>query len=103
MNDMLFMVSDNGIASCLNSRTGELYWRERLGGDFKASPVYADGLIYFLNKTGECSVVAASNQFKKISTNQLEDEFIASPAISNGQIFCVANRPYMSLAIPKIA
>ncbi|WP_144999658.1 outer membrane protein assembly factor BamB family protein [Polystyrenella longa] len=86
IDKLLFMVSDNGIASCLNSQTGELHWRERLGGDFKASPVYADGHIYFLNKAGECTVVDAAAEFRKISVNQLDDEFIASPAISDGQI-----------------
>ncbi|MAT15227.1 MAG: serine/threonine protein kinase [Planctomyces sp.] len=86
-DDLLFMVSDNGIASCLDSQSGKLHWRHRLGGDFKASPIYADGHIYFLNKEGECTVVAAADEYKEIGLNKLNDEFIASPAVSDGQIF----------------
>jgi outer membrane protein assembly factor BamB len=44
--DNLYVVSDNGIGTCLDARTGATHWRERLGGNFSASPVYADGRIY---------------------------------------------------------
>ena len=54
----LYVVSDNGIGTCLDARTGETHWRERLGGTFSASPVYADGRIYFLNEDGQTTVVA---------------------------------------------
>ncbi|MCA9039085.1 MAG: PQQ-like beta-propeller repeat protein [Planctomycetaceae bacterium] len=87
VDNMLFMVSDNGIASCLNSQSGELHWRHRLGGDFKSSPLYADGHIYFLNKSGVCTVVEAAPEYREISENKLDDEFLASPAVSDGQIF----------------
>ena len=50
IGDELYCVSDDGIASCLNAKTGERHWRERLAGDFSASPVFAAGRIYFLNE-----------------------------------------------------
>ena len=60
----LYVVSDNGIATCLDARTGAIHWRERLGGNFSASPVYADGRIYFLNEDGETTVIAPGSSFK---------------------------------------
>lgn len=69
----LYMVDDRGIASCLNAITGELHWQERLPGGFSASPVLADGVIYFQNETGETTVIKPGTQFEKIATNQLGD------------------------------
>lgn len=87
-NGLLFLVADNGVASCFDAKTGEQQWRERLGGrDYKASPLAAEGRIYFLSKDGTCSVVKAAAQFEVLSENKLDDEFLASPAVSDGTIF----------------
>ena len=84
----VFMVSDLGIATCLDARTGKRQWRERLGGrGFKASPVAADGHVYFLGRDGRCTVVEASGDFRVIDQNSLDEEFTASPAISDGRIY----------------
>jgi outer membrane protein assembly factor BamB len=85
--DLLFIVTDNGIAQCFDARTGEQKWRERLGGNFKASPVAADGRVYFLDQKGLATVIAASPVFEKVAENQLDDETTASPAISQGRIY----------------
>lgn len=85
--DLLFTVSDNGVAQCLDAKTGESRWNQRLPGDYKASPLAADGRVYFLNKTGLCTVVAAAPQFEKLASNQLDDETIASPAVADGKLF----------------
>jgi outer membrane protein assembly factor BamB len=85
--DLLFTVSDNGIAQCFDVRTGKQHWKERLGGNFKASPLAADGRIYFLNQKGLTTVVSASDRFEKLAENQLDDETTASPAIADGHIF----------------
>lgn len=87
-NGLVWVVTDNGVASCLDARTGERRWRERLGGrDYKASPVYADGRVYFLSKDGLTTVVAAHPEFQVLAENRLDDEFLASPAISGGRIY----------------
>ena len=85
--DHLFFVSDAGIARCLDIHTGRALWNERLKGEYKASPVAAEGRIYFLNTHGLCTVISASDRFEKLAENQLEDETLASPAISDGHIF----------------
>jgi outer membrane protein assembly factor BamB len=86
-NDLLFVVADDGIARCLDAASGNLKWKERLKGKYKASPVAADGRIFFLNTEGLCTVVSASPRFDKLVENQLGDETIASPAISDGRIY----------------
>ena len=58
VGDELYLFSDKGIASCLDARTGKLHWRERLGVGGYASPVFADGRIFFWNEDGETTVVA---------------------------------------------
>jgi outer membrane protein assembly factor BamB len=84
---LIFWVADNGIGQCRDARTGELKWQERLPGDYKASPVAADGRVYFLNLAGLCTVVAAGPRFEKLAANQLPGETIASLAVSDGRVF----------------
>jgi outer membrane protein assembly factor BamB len=83
----IYMVSDNGIASCLDARTGEELWRQRLGGGFSASPVAAEGRIYFLNESGETTVVRAGRSFEKLAANRLDGRTLASPAIEGKAIY----------------
>lgn len=84
---LVFWVTDDGFASCHDAATGEQKWKERLGGDFKPSPLVADGKIYFLNLTGKCTVVAAAPTFQKLAENQLDDASPASLAVADGHIF----------------
>jgi outer membrane protein assembly factor BamB len=84
---LLFVVSDNGIARCLDAKTGAEKWKERLQGDYKASPLAADGRIYFVSLAGRCMVVAASEKFEKLADNQLDDATIASPAVADGKLY----------------
>jgi len=83
----LYMVTDNGIVTCVDAKTGKEYWRARVGGNHSASPIYADGRIYFLNEQGESVVLAPGQQLKHLATNQLDGRTLASMAVSNGSIF----------------
>lgn len=83
----LYMVTDNGIASCVDAKTGKDYWRARVGGNYSASPIYADGRIYFLSEEGESVVIAPGQQLKHLATNQLDGRTLASMAVSGGSIF----------------
>jgi outer membrane protein assembly factor BamB len=87
VGDELFLVSDQGIATCLDAKTGTEHWRERLGGKFSASPVYAAGRIYFLNEEGGATVIAAEPSFQQLATNQLDGRTLASIAISGSAIY----------------
>ena len=59
---LLFTVSDEGIAQCLDARTGEVQWRKRLQRSFQASPVAAGGRVYFVSTTGVCTILAAARE-----------------------------------------
>jgi len=87
VGDELYLVTDNGIATCLDAKTGKEYWRARLGGNHSASPIYADGRIYFLSEEGESVVIAPGQQLKHLATNQLEGRTLASMAVAGGSIF----------------
>lgn len=86
-NDLLFMIEDGGIASCLNAKTGDLIWQERIGGNYSASPILAENRIYFFSEEGKSTVIEASSKFKVLSENQLNDGFMASPAVSGKALF----------------
>ena len=85
--ELLFFITDNGIARCLDLHTGQLKWKERLKGDYRASPLAAEGRIYFLNMKGLTTVIAASSRFDRLAENHLDDVTIASPVASDKNIF----------------
>jgi len=101
VDDLLFMVTDKGgIARCLDAKTGEEFWRKRLGGDHWASPIYADDKLYFLSKQGDVTVLPASQEEPEVlARNTLDANFIASPAVagdslilrSTTHLYCLAN------------
>lgn len=86
-DDLLFMVDDAGIASCLEAKTGALLWRERVLGSQSASPLLADGKIYFFAEHGIVTVVEAARTFQKLAENKFESGFMASPAVSGSALF----------------
>jgi len=83
----LYLVTDNGIATCVDAKTGKEYWRARVGGNHSASPIYADGRIYFLSEEGESVVIAPGQQLKHLATNQIDGRTLASMAVAGGSIF----------------
>lgn len=83
----IYMVSDAGIASCLDALTGELRWRERLGGKFLASPVCAANRLYFVNDEAQTSVLAVGASFQRLAENTLSGVVVATPAIVGRAIF----------------
>jgi outer membrane protein assembly factor BamB len=98
--DYLFLVHDNGTATCRDALTGKLHWTERLGKHHSASPVSADGRLYFPDDDGNTWVVKADKKFELIEKNPIGEHVHASPAFSKGEIFlrgskhlyCIAER-----------
>jgi outer membrane protein assembly factor BamB len=86
-NGLVFTITDDGIAKCYDLPTGHVQWTERLKGNYKASPIAAEARVYFLSTDGLCTVVSASSRFDKLTENKLDDEFIASPAASDGKLY----------------
>jgi outer membrane protein assembly factor BamB len=87
VGDDLYVVNDNGIATALDAKSGAIHWQQRLGGTFSASPVFADGRLYFTSEDGETTVIAPGRQFRKLAVNRIDEPTLASLAISGGSIF----------------
>ncbi len=85
-DDLLFMIDDGGVAACLEARTGTEIWKERIGGNFSASPIMAGGMIYLFDENGKGTVLAAERDFKVIASNELEAGCMGSPAVSGDML-----------------
>ncbi|MSU64526.1 MAG: serine/threonine protein kinase [Opitutus sp.] len=83
----VYAVNDAGVASCWDARTCQLYWQERLEGNFSASPMAANGRIYFQNETGTGIVIKAGREFARLATNELDEATLASYAVAENSIF----------------
>ena len=79
---LLYMIDDKSVASCIDATNGEVVWQKRLGGgEYRASPVIADGRIYCFSTQGDAKVIEAATQFKLLAENTLPDGCQASPAV----------------------
>jgi outer membrane protein assembly factor BamB len=87
VGDELYFVSDAGIATCVDARTGTVHWTERLGGGFSASPIAVEGRIYFLNEEGVATVLKAGKTFEVLAKNELGERTLASPAVTHNTLF----------------
>ncbi|MCA9093875.1 MAG: PQQ-like beta-propeller repeat protein [Planctomycetaceae bacterium] len=87
VGDELYFVSDAGIASCADAKTGKNHWIERFGGNYSASPVYANGRILFLNETGLATWVKPGTTFEQLGTNEVPGKTFATPAFSNAAMY----------------
>ncbi len=85
--DEVYFVSDAGVASCADAKTGKVHWQERVGAGCSASPIYADGKIYIQDEAGLGVVLAAGKEFKVLSKNPLGERTLASYAVGDGALF----------------
>ncbi len=101
VGDRYYLVDDHGIATCLDAATGRPKWRKRLGGDFTASPVSAEGRIYFTNEAGSTVVVrAGGDSYEELARNEIGEPVFASAAISAGRLFLRSASQLWCLADP---
>ncbi|MBE7500741.1 MAG: PQQ-binding-like beta-propeller repeat protein [Verrucomicrobiales bacterium] len=96
----VFVITDTGLALCLAAATGEILWQERLEGTFSASPVYADGRVYFLNDQGATTVIKAGPRFEVLARNPLGEKVQASMAVSQGQLLIRTERHLTAIGCP---
>lgn len=87
VGDWLFLVDSAGVAACLEAKTGKELWKERLGGNYSASPIHAAGKIYFFDETGRSTVIEAAPQYRLIAVNRLDAGCMASPAVSGNALY----------------
>jgi len=87
VGDELYLVSDLGIASCLDARTGKVHWQERIGGAHSTSPLHADGKVYCQSEEGVGTVLKAGKKFEVLARNNLGERTLASYAAVDGVLF----------------
>lgn len=97
----LFAITDGGVATCMDAKSGVLNWQERAGGNVASTPVAAGGRIFFLADDGTTTVIEAGPSFNVLAKNPLEGRVQASMAVSQGHVFirtdshlfCIGVRP----------
>jgi outer membrane protein assembly factor BamB len=100
----LYACRNNGVLNCYEARTGERLYRERLGRGgtgFTASPVAADGKLYFTSEDGDVYVVRAGPRFELLATNRIAEVCMATPAISDGMILVRAKSHVYGIGEPR--
>ncbi len=83
----IFLWGDGGILTCRKADTGELVYRERIGGNFFSSPVIADGKLWCGSLDGELVSVTVGDQFKVLGRSRLNSGMNATPAVANNRLF----------------
>lgn len=94
VDGLIYMIGDTGIASCVDAKTGEVVWQQRVGGEYSASPVYADGKLWLFSEDGKTIVLKPGRVFEKLGENKLDEGFLASPAIA-GKAFYLRTRTHL--------
>jgi outer membrane protein assembly factor BamB len=94
----LFLWSDSGIVSCIDSRTGERVWRERVGGNYFGSPVRVGDRICCISREGEVVVLAAKPEFQLLGRVDLQEPSHSTPAVADGVIYLRTFSNLMALA-----
>ncbi len=87
VDGLLYLVTDKGVASCVEAATGEEVWLERIGGNFSASLMHADGRIYFCSEEGETVVIKPARHYVELARNRLAAGLMASPVAAGDSLF----------------
>jgi outer membrane protein assembly factor BamB len=91
VGDEIYFVSDNGIMTCADAKSGAVHWQERLDGkssaNYSASPVFADGKIFVQNEEGVGTVVKPGKAFEALARNDLKERSLASYAVDDGALY----------------
>lgn len=98
----IYMVSDNGILSCLDAKTGKLNYQERLGANFSASPLYAAGRIYWQTEEGETVVIEPGTEYRKLASNPVDGQTFASLAVSGNALLLRSATHLYRIAAPPV-
>jgi outer membrane protein assembly factor BamB len=83
----LYLISDSGVLTCYNAGNGDEIWRQRLPGTYSASLVAGDGKIYATSERGTVYVISASDKYQLLSSNEMKQRSVSTPAISRSELF----------------
>ena len=82
VGNLIFLVHDSGVASCVDAKSGNVLWSKRLEGQFSASPISAEGRVYYVSENGTATVLRAGRKYDELAVNHLDDGFMSSPAVT---------------------
>jgi len=82
VDDLIYTAAEESFITCLEAKTGQTIWTERVGGKYAASPIYADGRLYFCDQEGTTTILKPGRKLEVLATNHLPDGFMASPSVS---------------------
>ena len=97
IGDNLFLWADDGVVTCIKAPTGDVIWRQRVGGAFYGSPVCVNNHLYCIAKDGEVVVLAASQMFELLARVPLGEPSYATPAVSDGVMYLRTRSQLFSL------
>jgi outer membrane protein assembly factor BamB len=95
VDDLIYTAADESFITCVDAATGQTVWTERVGGKYAASPIYADGRLYFFSQDGTTVVLKSGRTLEVLATNTLASGFMASPAVS-GKAFFLRTRTHLN-------
>lgn len=84
---LLLLWADEGIVTCADAKTGEVYWRNRAGGTYYSSPIAVGDCVYNISVDGEVVVLAADREFRELARNRLGESTHATPAVAGGVMY----------------
>ncbi len=87
VDGLIYTAAEQIFLTCFDAATGKTVWTNRIGGSYEASPIYADGRLYFFSKEGKATVLKPGRTFEILATNTLADGFMASPAATGKAFF----------------
>ncbi len=94
---LAFLWTDTGVVTCIDSKTGEQVWQQRVGGNFFGSPVCVGGHLYCIDKQGVVVVIAATDRYELLSRTPLGEASFSTPAVAGGVMYLRTERRLFSL------
>lgn len=94
VDGLIYLAADESFVTCVEAATGQMVWTERVGGKYAASPIYADGRMYFFSQDGTTTVLKPGRSLEILATNKLDGGFMASPA-ADGKAFYLRTKTHL--------
>ncbi len=94
IDGLLYLVNNTGIVQCVEAGTGKVVWKDRMDGNYAASPLYVDGRMYFFSEEGKATVVQPGREYKVLAVNELDEPLKASPAVA-GKALIVRTKSHL--------
>ena len=103
VENRLHFISDDGVASCLDTETGKPLWKKRVAGNYSASPILVNGNIYYFSHEGKSTIIQDSGTFEEVASNSIDEGVMASPAVVDGKIYLRGRKSLYCISEDKLS